>query len=476
MPPLFLNDSCPPFGGPDGTCVLGDLASYAINITDATTVAKGIQFAREKNIRLTIKNTGHDNLGRSAGQGSLALWTHNLKEISFMNYSSSFYNGPAIRIGAGVQLAEVYKAAAKNGLRVVGGSCPTVGVAGGYTQGGGHGPLTGLYGLGADNSLEWDVVTADGQHLIASPTTNADLYWALSGGGPGNYAAVLSLTIRAHKDGPVAGSSLGFVNTNDETFWAAVSAWLNHLLVIDLIPGLNTFWGLTNESFTLIWATWPDKTAEDLSATLAPLVQELATLNLNLTVNDTRVDTNFYNAYEFFNGGQTYNTNYSVGGRLVSRNTVQNLLPELVDIFRNITNDEAYPNTLISMIGANVSNANGAGHNAVLPAWRDALFTMNFALGVPATDSRTVITRDEAQLNAWQDLMRSVTVGGGSYMNEATYDNTYWKEDYFGVNYDRLLAIKEKYDPEHVFWGNAAVGSDNYWELASDGRLCRIQN
>ena len=66
-------------------------------------------------------------------------------------------------------------------------------MVGGYVQGGGHGPLAASYGLAADNTLEFEVVTVDGRHLIASPIQNSDLYWALSGGGAGNYAVVLSL-------------------------------------------------------------------------------------------------------------------------------------------------------------------------------------------------------------------------------------------------------------------------------------------
>jgi hypothetical protein len=63
---------------------------------------------------------------------------HNLKSITFSNYTSDAYTGPAVKMGAGVQAFEAYAAADTVGLNVVGGQCPTVGIAGGYTQGGGH--------------------------------------------------------------------------------------------------------------------------------------------------------------------------------------------------------------------------------------------------------------------------------------------------------------------------------------------------
>lgn len=69
-------------------------------------------------------------LGKSTGDGALAIWTHHLKDIDFLDYQSAYYTGKAIRMGAGVQGFEAYAAADKQGLNVVGGECPTVGLAG----------------------------------------------------------------------------------------------------------------------------------------------------------------------------------------------------------------------------------------------------------------------------------------------------------------------------------------------------------
>ena len=59
-------------------------------------------------------------------------------------------------------------------------------------------------------------------------------------------------------------------------------------------------------------------------------------------------------------------------------------------------------------------------------------------------------------------------------MNEATYDDSDWKADYFGENYDTLLKIKRKYDPSFALWQHTSVGADVYWKVANDGRLCRV--
>ncbi|KAJ8125901.1 hypothetical protein O1611_g7739 [Lasiodiplodia mahajangana] len=125
MSPYWLNDSCSPFPASSLGCTPGNLAVYAVDVDSAATAAAGLRFAQENNIRLSIKNTGHDYLGRSAGRGSLALWTHNLQETAVLNYSSTYYRGPAVKLGAGVQFSDAYAAAASHGLRVVGGYCPS---------------------------------------------------------------------------------------------------------------------------------------------------------------------------------------------------------------------------------------------------------------------------------------------------------------------------------------------------------------
>ncbi len=186
-----------------------------------------IAFAKAKNIRFVIRNTGHDYLGRSTGAGALSVWMHHLKNISFRDWDDPFYKGKAVKLGAGVQGYDLVAATKGTGYVVVGGECPTVGPVGGYTQGGGHSALSSSFGLSADNTLEWEVVTADGAHLIATRTQNSDLYWALSGGGGGNYGVVLSMTVRAHPDSYVSLAAVAFVTANNsvDKFWAAVDAF-----------------------------------------------------------------------------------------------------------------------------------------------------------------------------------------------------------------------------------------------------------
>lgn len=94
-------------------------------------------------------------------------------------------------------------------------STQTVGIAGGFVQGGGHGPLSGLYGFGADQALSFEVLTASGDFITANSKSNPDLYYALKGGGPGNYGVVLSVTLKTYPD-ITSGAAL-YLNVNATT-------------------------------------------------------------------------------------------------------------------------------------------------------------------------------------------------------------------------------------------------------------------
>ena len=119
-------------GGNTTTCSLGDSPVYAINATHPADVTAGILFARLNNLRLSIKMTGHDLLGRSTGFGSLEIWILNLRSgITFENKyqptkacSNNYWTGSAIEVGGGYHWSDVYPVARANNAIVVGGGCP----------------------------------------------------------------------------------------------------------------------------------------------------------------------------------------------------------------------------------------------------------------------------------------------------------------------------------------------------------------
>lgn len=137
------------------------------------------------------------------------IWTHriidNLYSDAFVPQGCSVPSIPALTLGAGVRFSQAWEFAAENNVVLVGGDCSEVGPVGGWVQGGGHGMLAPRYGLGVDNVLEFEIVTADGQLQIANSCTNPDLFWALRGGGGGTWGAVTKATFKAHPNEALVG-------------------------------------------------------------------------------------------------------------------------------------------------------------------------------------------------------------------------------------------------------------------------------
>ncbi len=384
-----------------------------------------------------------------------------------------------MRMGAGVQAFEAYEAADANGVRIIGGFCPTVGLSGGYTQGAGHGPLNGAYGLAADNTLEWEVVTAEGEHLIATPEQHSDLYWALSGGGGGTYAVVLSLTTKAHPDSPVAGATMQF-NSSDiapDTFWDAVHTFHEGLEAVIDNPGLQATYALSNASFSLNFVTWPDHTAEEVGAVLKPFRYYLESNDIPYN-HEYTYNPSFYAHYSHFTPALPYGAyqiSVLIGGRLIPLSTVENNNAGLTAALRNITQDNRRS---LNGVASNLSHArvgNTPSSNAVLPAWRDSLTFFNIVVEWDPTApvAEGVASENELTYQVVPQLT-SITPGSGTYINEGDFNNPTWKEDYFGPNYDALLRVKKRYDPSDLFYAIASVGSDA-WTVQSDGRLCRAE-
>jgi FAD/FMN-containing dehydrogenase len=127
MNPLFQGATClPQHAAAGGTCDFGGLPQKTLKITTVAQVQLAVNFARNTGIRLIVHNTGHDYLGKSVGAGALSIWTNNLKSIDFIpaySSASSSYAGPAMRLGAGVEVYELYEAANKYGVSALGGEC-----------------------------------------------------------------------------------------------------------------------------------------------------------------------------------------------------------------------------------------------------------------------------------------------------------------------------------------------------------------
>lgn len=127
MNPLYTNGTCLPTTNRAATCASGFLADYVILAKTKYHIAAGVRFAREHNLRLVVRNTGHDFMGRSTAYGALAINTHSFKDIKFTKQYNGpgSYTGGAVTVGAGIQTLEMYTAAFYQNpkVNIVGGEC-----------------------------------------------------------------------------------------------------------------------------------------------------------------------------------------------------------------------------------------------------------------------------------------------------------------------------------------------------------------
>lgn len=162
-----------------------------VRVRTAADVQRTVNFARDQGIELAVRSGGHSSAGHSATHGGIVIDLRDINAVAIDAEDQTLW------VGAGATSGEVTAAAAAHGLVVGFGDTSSVGV-GGITLGGGVGYLVRKWGLTIDSLLAAEVVTADGQLLHADCDTNADLFWAIRGGG-GNFGVVTRLRFRAHE-------------------------------------------------------------------------------------------------------------------------------------------------------------------------------------------------------------------------------------------------------------------------------------
>ncbi|KAK0111243.1 hypothetical protein ONS95_001616 [Cadophora gregata] len=489
MSPVYQGLTCEATLDPTKTCTLGAFPYYAVNATQVYQIQLAVNFARVTNIRLVVKNTGHDFSGKSGGAGALSIWTHNLKDIQYIPHyaaAGTNYKGPAFKAGAGVQAFEIYEEAYKRGLVVVGGEGVTVGVMGGYIQGGGHSPLSSLHGMASDQVLSMEVVTPDGRFVTADFKQNTELFWALRGGGGSTFGVVTSVTIKAYPDLPVTASTFSFKvggNITSENFWKGFRLFLDHFPSLSA-KGIYAYWfilsGSTTPTFLMqpFWA--PGKTLDETNALLAPWFAQLNALNITFTPKTIHYDSHYTGWKESFPREAVSKTHVCTGSRLWPKQNWKTA-KHLDDTFNAVKTSSINGLTIIGfIIDPNLKNG-GNTVSAVNPAWRNTyshmLQSVNWAEGASAEVQ--LATRQNftfGHMQRWRDL----SPGAGSYLGESDILEPNFQQSFYGSAYDRLLALKKKLDPKHVFFAQTAVGSEN-WKVVTEnglpsgnGRLCRV--
>jgi hypothetical protein len=449
----------------------GNYAEYSVNAKDVAHFQAAIQFSKVHNIRLVICNTAHDYNGRSTGAGGLALWVQHMKSKEVRYYNSTRYEGMAFKFGAGVQVQEAYEFAETHNMTVVGATQGTVGLVGGYTQGGGHGPLASRFGLAADQVLEWEVVLESGEIVTASKTfgTHTDLYWALCGGGGGTFGAVVSVTVKAHPEISLSTASLSFSSpsnaskSNTDDYFEAINTFIKQIPTIN-DAGAVAIWFITAQTFTLSSLFGPNLKPQDLDKLLQPVLNKLHTLGLANTYRSEQ-HTSFLEGFRKQPSFEVSNLN--IGGRFIPRQLINDNAEALTSVIKGITGQGA----LFTGVSFNVS-MNPSDSISANPQWRESAMQAVVATAFDWVEWESSAESTNFITSYLLPLLEHLTPGGGAYLNEADFRQPEWKQTLYGQHYQRLYDIKSKYDPTGTFYTLRGIGS-NLWLQESTGRICR---
>ncbi|KAJ3499207.1 hypothetical protein NLG97_g518 [Lecanicillium saksenae] len=481
----FQNNSCTPFSPRSMKCELGNYASYSINVRSIDDVRAGLTFVQKYNVRLVIKNSGHDFYGHSTGKGSLALWMHNYNEVKLIkNYSSPYYNGPAMKVQTGAEGEAAASFAAEHGYTVVSGACPTVKMAGGYLAGGGHSYLAGIYGFGADNVLEWEIVKADGSRVVATPNQNTELYWALSGGGGGTYGVVLSAIVRIFPSEVTANAAFAFTANQAggvDQFWDSIGAF-HHELKPLIDQGVVAEYGLSNDSLIVTGIMAPGHTSSSLKSLLRPLLQAISrTSKSKLTEKSLRIKYSqargYYDLYRAQIQSHLEGLVFpaTIAGRFIPREVMDQKPQNVGRALREIAN-RGYSFAAITLNAINsVRNqtAPPIAPNAVQPnfvaAYSSLMINPDWSNSMPWSEAEVL---QKELVSEILPLFDAAIPNAGAYKNEANWAEKDIKGTFYGGTYDKLEAVKREVDPSSLFYGITSVGFDQF-EWDNKGRLCR---
>jgi FAD/FMN-containing dehydrogenase len=399
---------------------------------DPSDVMAAVDFARTRDAVVSVRGGDHNAAGTAVCDGGLMI------DLSPMKTITVDATARLARAEPGLRWAEFDRATQDHGLATTGGTVSDTGIAG-LTLGGGIGWLSGRYGLSCDNLTEAEVVTADGRLMRTSEQENPDLFWALRGGGA-NFGVVTSFTFRLHPVGPTV--QAGMVAHPVER---AVEVLRFYREFVDSAPDeVNTIAGFmtTPEGWKVVAvAACYCGTVEDGQRVLRPL-QEFGPPLLDQIGPVAYVD--FQSGLDgVFPRGRRYYWKSTT-----MRDLTDGAIGQLVELFESVPSP--FTAVLLQQLG---NAANRVPTEATAFPHRDARWD-----GLLLTSWEDP-EQDEAQIQwtrqAWNALRPFAT--GGIYVNGVADGDTEEVHRAYGANYEKLAALKARYDSTNLFRINANI-------------------
>ncbi len=408
--------------------------------TSAADVITAVRFARESGLPLSVRGGSHSVPGFGTNDGGLVI------DLSGMRSVRVDPRARTVRAEGGATWGDLYHTTYAFGATTPGGIISTTGV-GGLTLGGGIGHLSRGCGLSIDNLVSADVVTADGSFAVASERENEDLFWALRGGG-GNYGVVTSFEFRLHPIKDVYAAVVFYeldatrqVLEFFREYIAGAPEEMGAFFAFQIAPPLPFIPEKRHgETFCAIVACWAGPLAEGERALApirraGPVAAELVTPMPFPALNAAFDD---------------------LVGRGLQHYWKTSFASDITDgaIAAHLEHGPQVPAVNATM---HIYPVNGAcrrvAADATAFAFRDASFATNVA-GMwpdPADNEKNI-----AWVRRYYEALAPHSTPGG-YVNFMAGDDQDRMRDSYKGNYDRLVQIKKKYDPENLFRMNQNI-------------------
>jgi len=411
--------------------------------TSAEDVAAAVGFAREHGLLLSIKGGGHNIAGTSVAERGLTLDMSRMRSVVVDPASKLAHVGP------GCRLKDVDRATQEHGLATVLGFISEVGVAG-LALGGGLGYLTRRFGWTVDNLEEVEIVTADGRIRTANRDQDADLFWALRGGG-GNFGVVTRFTFRLHDVGPsVYGGLIAW------PFERADEVLRAYRTLTTEAPRELSVWMIFLHAppAPFVAEEWRGRKicgmAVCYSGDLRAVSEALAPIRaLRDPVVDLLAEQPYTQVQSFLDDTEPKGNHYYWKTEYVAE-----LSDDLLSTMRDVFAQCFIPGAELGFLHlAGALNERDADDGAV--GNRDARFVIGanamWEPGEPGADAFPQWIRD-----AWARLRPFST--GGNYINFQTADEDEARvRATYGGNFHRLVEVKRRYDPDNLFRVNRNI-------------------
>lgn len=391
-------------------------------------VVDAVALARESGLEISIRGGGHSIAGRAATDGGLMIDLAEMKGIHVDPVART------IRAQGGVNWAEFNRESAVHGLATPGGTVSTTGIAG-LTLGGGIGWLSAVHGLAADNVLSIELVTAEGELLHVTADSHPDLFWALRGGG-GNFGVATSFEYRLYPLREVVGGVIAypFDAARDvlRFYRDTTQSYSDELVIVCGLIHAPDGSGTKLAAFAICHAGSREQAEQDLSPLRAfgePVLMDVGPMPYPV------VNTLFDPAYP--RGALNY----------WKSSFLKSLDDGLIDVAVEAFASTPSPMTLVAFehfhgavtrVGVTDTPVphREVGHSVLITSvWTDHDKTdENVAWTRAAYEAMRPFFVDRRWLNYFSDDDRA----------EATHAA-------YGPNYDRLVKVKRRYDPENVF-------------------------